>query len=351
MEVDVANFAVAVLNDPVTGSSCIRAVDENAGTAIGQNRPADLALAVALTAGGVDAAPTAPDFIGQAATATGFHAFSPFDIQLLTCERTDASIAQAGIGYCELREDAMFVGAIPASAIAGKTAVAYGQALMGAKRYGALYGPWIVVSDPLGVGDNPVKTIPPTGHVMGVYARIERTRGIWKSPAGDEAQLRGVIDVTDRFSDVDHTALVKDGAVNGIRPMPRAGIVIDASRTLSTDSRWLFVNVRLLFNFVKSSLREGLRWVRQEPNKDRLWSLVKYGSVVPFLTRLWQQGAFGTGKPSEVFTVICDTSNNPPAQVQLGFLNVDISFYPSVPAETIIVRVGQQPSGATASEA
>jgi phage tail sheath protein FI len=79
--------------------------------------------------------------------------------------------------------------------------------------------------------------------------------------------------------------------------------------------------------------------------------LVKYGSVVPFLTQLWQQGAFGTGKPSDVFTVICDASNNPAAQVQLGILNVDITFNPSVPAETIIVRVGQQPGGSTASEA
>jgi phage tail sheath protein FI len=209
----------------------------------------------------------------------------------------------------------------------------------------------VIVSDPLGAGDNPLITVPPSGHVMGVYARIESLRGIWKAPAGDEAQLRGVIDVTDRFSDVDHTQLVREGAVNGIRPTPRAGIVIDASRTLSTDSRWLYVNVRLLFNFVKSSLRSGLSWVRQEPNKDQLWNLVKYGSVTPFLTQLWQQGAFGTGKPSEVFTVTCDASNNPPAQVQLGFLNVEITFNPSVPAETIIVRVGQQPGASTASDA
>jgi phage tail sheath protein FI len=351
METDVANYAVAVLNDPVTGSGRVRAVNENSATPLGQNRPANMAVALALTTGGVDSAPTSPEFIGSAATGTGFHAFSPFNIQLLTCERTDAAIAQAGIDYCELRDDAMYVGAVPETAIAGNTAVAYGQALMGMKRYGALYGPWVIVSDPLGVGDNPRKTVPPTGHVIGVFARIERTRGIWKAPAGDEAQLRGVIDVTDRFSDVDHTELVKEGAVNGIRPMPRAGIVIDASRTLSTDTRWLFVNVRLLFNFVKSSLKEGLRWVRQEPNKDRLWSLVKFGSVIPFLTQLWQQGAFGTGKPSEVFTVTCDASNNPPAQVSLGYLNVDITFNPAVPAETIIVRVGQQPGGATASEA
>jgi hypothetical protein len=351
MEDDVANYAVAVLNDPLTGSTLVRAVDEASATGLGLDLPADLALAVQFNTGGTDAVPTALDFIGDQAAGTGFYAFDPFDVQLVTCERTDAAIANAGIGYCEARDDCMYVGAVPEDSIAGGTAVAYGQALMGAKRFGALYGPWIMVSDPIGVGDNPVKMVPPTGHVMGVYARTERTRGIWKAPAGDGAQLRGVLDVGTRFSDAAHTDLVKNGAVNGIRALPRSGIVIDASRTLSTDTRWTYVNVRLLFNYVKSTLRIGLRWVRQEPNKDTLWNLVKYGSVTPFLMGLWRQGAFGTGTPGDVFTVIVDASNNPPASVSLGILNVEIYFYPSVPAETIIVKVGQQPSGASASDA
>lgn len=350
MESDVANYAIAVLNDSLTGSSFVRLVDEVSATAIGQDRPVDLAVAAQFDTGGIDAAPSTIDFMGSSAASTGFHAFSPYDIQTLTCERTDPSIANAGITYCEGRDDCMYVGAVPESSISGGTAVAYGQALQGQKRYGALYGPWVLVSDPIGVGENPVTLVPPTGHVMGVYARIEQTRGIWKAPAGNEAQLRGVLDVAHRFSDVDHTNLVKNGGVNGIRAVARAGIVIDSSRTLSTDSRWLYVNVRLLFNFVKSSLRNGLRWVRQEPNRDQLWNLVKYGSVTPFLTQLWNQGAFGTGTPSEVFTVICDASNNSPAQVQLGFLNVEIYFYPTVPAETIVVKVGQQPGGGSASD-
>jgi phage tail sheath protein FI len=350
MENDVANFAAGVINDPLTGSTWVRAVDLGSGTGLGQDRPADTPAPVRFDTGGVDGIPTGIEFIGDQAAGTGFFAFDPYDIQLLTCERTDPAIASAGITYCEARDDCMYVGAVPEAAIEGGTAIAYGQALQGQKRYGALYGPWVVVSDPIGVGDNPTRTIPPTGHVMGVYARIERTRGIWKAPAGDEAQVRGVLDVGTRFSDTEHTALVKEGSVNGIRAVPRAGIVIDASRTLSTDSRWLYVNVRLLFNFVKSSLRQGLRWVRQEPNRNQLWDLVKYGSVTPFLRGLWQQGAFGTGKPDDVFTVICDASNNPPDQVQLGFLNVEIYFYPTVPAETIVVKVGQQPSGGFASD-
>lgn len=125
--------------------------------------------------------------------------------------------------------------------------------------------------------------------------------------------------------------------MNGVRYIPRAGIVIDSSRTLSTDPRWYYVNVRLLFNFVKSSLKDGLRWVRQEPNRQALWNAIKFNAVTPFLLGR-RQGAFGTGSPEEVFTVICAASNNPPDQVDQGVLNVEVYFYPSRPAETIVIN-------------
>jgi phage tail sheath protein FI len=183
-----------------------------------------------------------------------------------------------------------------------------------------------------------------------MYARVEQTRGIWKAPAGDEALIRGALAVEQEVTDEDHTDLVKNGSVNGIRPIRGTGIVVDASRTLSTDTRWLYVNVRLLFNFVKASLRDGLRWVKQEPNRDSLWNTIKYNAVTPFLLRLYQQGAFGTGTPAQVFTVICGPENNPPDEVELGNLRIEVYFFPARPAETILIVIGQQESGATAGE-
>ena len=351
MEDDVTNYVVGRLNDPLVGSKYLRAIDEGSATGVGEDRPADLAAPTQLDTGGVDGVPTAGDFVGDPAARTGFFAFDPFEVQLVTCERTDPAIAVAGIGYCEGRGDCLYLGSIPEGSIEAGTAVAYGQSLQSAKSYGALVGPHIRVLDAIGVGDNPMKDIPAVGHALGAYARIESVRGVWKAPAGDEARLRGVLDVTYRLTDAEHTNLVKNAGINGVRAVPRAGVIIDASRTLSTDSRWLYVNVRLLFNYVKTSLKQGLRWVRQEPNRDVLWNLVKYGSVTPFLMGLWRQGAFGTGAPSEVFQVICDASNNPPDQVQLGFLYVEVYFNPNRPAETIVIKVGQHPGAATASEA
>ncbi|HEX8150641.1 MAG TPA: phage tail sheath C-terminal domain-containing protein [Pyrinomonadaceae bacterium] len=350
MEKDAANYAVSVLNDPVGGSKYVNATNLNSASTAGANVPAPLAAFTPLV-NGRDGAPLSTDFIGDPATHKGFYAFDSWDVQLVGCERTDPNITTAALAYCAGRGDCMYVGAVPQGFVGAGQAITYGKAFQGKKVYGALYGPWIKVPDPAGAGEAPIKTLPPVGHVMGVYARVETTRGIWKAPAGDEASLLGVLDVEYRLNDTEHTALVKEGSVNGIRAVPRAGVVVDASRTLSTDTRWLYVNVRLLFNYVKSSLKNGLRWVRQEPNRDTLWDSIRLQTVTPFLLGLWRQGAFGTGSPEQVFTVICDASNNPPDQVDQGNLKVEIYFYPSKPAETIIIIVGQQPSGATAGEA
>lgn len=349
MESDVPHSAVKMLNDAALGSRFLFATDLHSAGGTGANLPA--AISLTRLAGGKDGVPTSADFIGDSAKKSGFYAFDAVDVQLVTCERTDPEIADAGIAYCQNRGDCMYIGAVPEGSVGAGTAAAYGQKRQSRKSYGALYGPWIKIFDPIGSGTVPARFVPPTGHIMGVFARTEATRGIWKAPAGDGANILGALDVEYQLSAVDHTALVKEAGVNGIRAVAGAGIVIDASRTLSTDTRWLYVNVRLLFNYVKSSLKSGLRWVRQEPNKDTLWDAIKYSSVTPFLTGLWRQGAFGTGKPADVFTVICDASNNPPDQVEQGNLTVEVYFYPSRPAETIVIIVGQQPSGASASEA
>jgi hypothetical protein len=347
MESDVANYAPRRLNDRLLGSRYVRATDANSPSAAG----ADVPVAGTFPfQPGRDGTPVVTDFVGDEAQRTGFHAFDAQAVQLVTCERTDTNITRAGINYCQARGDCMYVGAVPQHTVGAGQAETYGQSFQGANVYAALYGPWVQVTDPIGQGANPTRWINPVGHVMGVYARVETTRGIWKAPAGDEADLRGVLDVEYNLSDREHTNLVKNGSVNGIRAVPRSGIIIDASRTLSTDTRWLYVNVRLLFNYVKVSLRDGLRWVRQEPNRSSLWNIVKFNSVTPFLMGLWRQGAFGTGTPDQVFTVIADETNNPPEDVDQGFFRVEVYFYPSKPAETIVIIVGQQPFGGVVTE-
>ena len=328
------NYIATVVNHEYTGSKYIL-VDVMAST-----RPVNT-VATKLDNGNDGADPQPTDYKASVSR------FENTNIQLLCCpESHDSGVVKECLTHCALMQDRMFVGHIPRGLEVNKVKGSYSDDFRGNKLYGALYVAWLQVANPLGT----FKWIPPTGHILGTYARIARERGIWKAPAGNEARLRNVINIDQHISDKDHTDLVKQASVNAVRFISGQGVVIDSSRTLSTNPLWFYVNVRQLFNFVKSSLKNSLRWVVQEPNDNTLWNNVKYNSVTPFLMGLWRQGAFGPGAPDEVFEVKIDGDNNPPDKIQQGYFTAEIYFYPSRPAESIVIVVGQQQGGASASE-
>lgn len=341
-----ARRAATTINNEVTGSKFILVAEDATNNPAATDGTAD-----ANVDGFVPLANGTNDTLAGAALENAYTAaldlFDVHQVQLVCCpETTSTTWVNAAVTKCDLRGDCMLVGHTPFGFDSG-AARGYGQQFRGQKVYGALYFPWIRVTDP--ISDIP-KWIPPVGHIMGVYARTERERGIWKAPAGNAAKLNNVLDIQHHITDAVHTDLVKSGSVNAVRFLPGLGHVIDSSRTLSTNPIWFYVNIRLLFNFVKSSLMGGLRWVVQEPNDETLWNKAKFNSITPFLMGLWRRGAFGSGSPEEVFTIKIDAENNPPDQIQQGYLNIEVYFYPVRPAETIIITIGQQESGATSSE-
>jgi phage tail sheath protein FI len=352
MQKTLPTYAPTVVNDAGRGSAYLTVTDLGSTSGAGLNVPAETAVPLGQeTAGNDGNAPVPADFIGEPDRRTGLYAFDTADIQLLaTPETTDEAVVSAALAYCEIRGDAMFVGTVPPDLdLPGvKT---YAASLRARKVYGALYAPWIWVANPLdATGNHPRVLVPPVGHILGVYARIGDLRGVWKAPAGDEARLAGVLAVRFDMTDTDHTDLVRDGGVNGVRAIPGAGVVLDSSRSLSTDPRWLFVGTRRLFNLVKTSLRTSLQWVPQQPHSAALRRRVALNVVTPFLLGLWSAGAFGSGRAEDLFTVRCDETNNPAAQVDLGNFTLEVYFYPVRPAETIVVVVGQQDSGGSAAE-
>jgi phage tail sheath protein FI len=345
------SYVEAVVNDPQRGSAFLVATDLDSASGVGVDAPAPGIYP--LTGGNDGADPADTAYLGDPALRTGLEAFNDVSIQLLAVpETTSVGVVTGAIGYCERRGEAIFVGTVPYG-FDREGAKAYAAALRGRKVFGALYAPWIQVvnPDPTAAAIQPLVWIPPVGQVLGVYARIADARGVWKAPAGDEARINDALGVEYDMTDADHTDLVRDGGVNGIRALPGAGIVVDASRTLSTDTRWLFVNVRRLFNFVKASLRDGLTFVVQEPHDETLRKMVRFNVVTPFLLGLWRQGAFGSDPAEQVFTVKCDAENNSPQDVANGLFTLEVFFFPAKPVEAILIIVGQQDSGATAAEA
>jgi uncharacterized protein len=200
----------------------------------------------------------------------------------------------------------------------------------------ALYYPWIEIADMTGKNGR-TRLVPPSGHMAGVYARTDSTRGVHKAPANEI--VRGVLGLEVQVTKGEHDLLNPVG-VNVIRSFPGRGIRIWGGRTLSSDASWRYINVRRLFNMIEESIENGTQWVVFEPNDSFLWGRVAR-DVRAFLTMVWRTGAlFGT-TPDQAFYVKCDAETNPPEARDLGQLVVEIGISPVKPAEFVIFRVSQ----------
>ncbi|GAB2681704.1 phage tail sheath family protein [Thalassiella azotivora] len=216
--------------------------------------------------------------------------------------------------------------------------------------FAALYYPNVVVDnpqyDPSGATDKFV-TVTPVGHVAGVWARTDGTRGVWKAPANET--VMGIARLETDLTDGEQGLLNPDG-VNCLRSFGTNGMRIWGARTLSsTDPSWRYVNVRRLFNYVEESIRRGTQWAVFEPNNEALWQLVKR-NITSFLRGLADQGALATQSGFPGFYVLCDESINPPASVDEGKLVVEVGIAPVKPAEFVIFRISQLPTGGEISE-
>ncbi|WP_159618062.1 phage tail sheath family protein [Ruania rhizosphaerae] len=203
--------------------------------------------------------------------------------------------------------------------------------------FAALYYPWIKVDNPTGSNGTAEILIPPSGHVAGVWARTDESRGVWKAPANDT--IRGVLDVEQSITQNEQSILNPIG-INAIRPFGIRGIRIWGARTLSSDTDWQYLNVRRLFNMVESTILEGTQWAVFEPNDTALWEGVKR-TLTGFLHGLWQEGALFGATPDQAFFVRCDETTNPPESIDAGKLVVEVGLAPVKPAEFVIFRVSQ----------
>ena len=200
----------------------------------------------------------------------------------------------------------------------------------------AVYYPWIEIADMTGNGGR-TRVVPPSGHVAGVYARTDGTRGVHKAPANE--LMRGTLGLDVNVTKGEHDLLNPIG-VNVIRSFPGRGIRIWGARTLSSDASWRYIPVRRLFNMIEESIENGTQWVVFEPNDPFLWGRVRR-DVGAFLKMVWRSGALFGGTPEEAFYVKCDEETNPPEARDLGQLVIEVGIAPVKPAEFVIFRIGQ----------
>ena len=184
------------------------------------------------------------------------------------------------------------------------------------------------------------KEIGPGGAIAGLMARIDSTRGVWKAPAGIEADIRGIIGISMNITD-EENGVFNQRAINIIRSFPN-GIVNWGARTMDGDdefqSEYKYIPVRRLALYIEASIGFGLNWVVFEPNDEPLWSeiILKVGA---FMHDLFRQGAFQGQAPKDAFFVKCDKETTSQNDINHGIVNILVGFAPLRPAEFIVIKL------------
>jgi phage tail sheath protein FI len=265
-------------------------------------------------------------------------------------EETFLAVQKQLVDWCESSHTKMAILDTPPGLNATR-ALEWRQKLARDSAFATLYYPNVVVPNPLArPGANNGErfiTVPPSGHVAGVWARTDGTRGVWKAPANEA--VRGISRLEFEVTSGEQDLLNPEG-VNCIRSFGSYGTKIWGARTLAkTDPSWRYINVRRLFNFIEESIRRGTQWAVFEPNDYDLWQRVKR-NISSFLRGLWMQGALVGTTPEQAFYVMCDASNNPQSSVDEGRLIVEVGIAPVKPAEFVIFRISQWQGGGATSE-
>jgi len=229
-----------------------------------------------------------------------------------------------------------------------------GSAFPQRSSYAAYYFPSIEVSDPAKAlqDSDPTRRVspryrgrtyvPPSGHIAGIYARTDESRGVHKAPAN--AGVRGALDVKYYIGRAKQELLNPQG-VNCIR-MLNGEVTVWGARTVGGDSNgeFKYINVRRLMGFLEESLDQGTQWIVFEPNDPNLWSRIIL-NVSAFLTNVWRSGALFGLTPQEAFYVKCDAELNPPEVRDLGMVVTEIGVAIVRPAEFVIFRITQSTGG------
>jgi phage tail sheath protein FI len=320
-------------------SSALGILVRNPGAAPGA-RPDE---AIQVLTGGADdpAALGVDDYIGRPVPNSGRTVeqglaaleLDPYrDVALVYAPSVVPDIAKAIVTHCERMRFRFAV--IDSAKTQSNTTALNPRNLITDTQYAGFYYPWIVVADPR---SGARKLIPPGGHVLGVYARSDTERGVFKAPANEI--LRGALALEYEINDEIQDDLNPKG-VNVIRSFPGRGIRVWGARTLASNALWKYVSVRRLFIFLERSIYEGTQWVVFEPNDDRLWARV-IDTIRLFLRGQWRLGALLGRTEQEAFFITCDRTTMTQDDILNGRLICEIGIAPVRPAEFVIFRIFQ----------
>ena len=289
------------------------------------------------------------DFVGPGKDATkqGLYALRDADLFNLLCippylatSDIDTGLVAFALAFCAERRAMMLID--PPSSWQNKDAAKQVSDFdkLNSKN-AAIFFPRLTQPNPL--RDNQFEDFAPCGAVAGVFARTDTTRGVWKAPAGLDAMLGGVPQLSVPLTDLEIGELNPLG-VNCLRTMPAAGRVVWGSRTLAGDDRlasdWKYIPVRRTALFIEESLYRATQWIVFEPNDEPLWSQIRL-NIGAFMHDLFRKGAFQGMSPKDAYFVRCDKETTTQSDINLGIVNIVVGFAPLKPAEFVVIKLQQ----------
>lgn len=247
----------------------------------------------------------------------------------------------AAVGYSRERRAMTLVDAPSAWASAAAVTSAAIIQVAARNENATMFFPRVKMTNPL--HDNRVESFAPAGAVAGVIARTDAMRGVWKSPAGIDATITGLVGLDIEMTDPENGAINPLG-VNCLRTFSNSGQVVWGSRTLkgadALASEWKYLAVRRMALFLEESLYRGTQWVVFEPNDEPLWAQIRL-NIGAFMQNLFRQGAFQGMSPKEAYFVRCDRTTTTQTDINIGIVNIVVGFAPLKPAEFVVIKLQQ----------
>lgn len=208
--------------------------------------------------------------------------------------------------------------------------------------YSGVYYPWLWIPDSTAVSRDAVRAVPPSGAAAGTILATDATFGVFKSPAGVEAVVPGVVAVERNLTATELDTLNSDvSPVNAIRNVAGVGPAIMGARTLDQAKSTGYINIRRSLSYLDREMRNRLEFAIFRNNDLVLWNTMKT-VLDTFLTGFWQAGGLRGGQKTQAFYIKIDSENNSPSDIANGIVNVEVGVALQYPAEFIKVKLTQQ---------
>ena len=335
-----SRYAISVINSQ---SGYVVATDAGSSASDATRNPTAVSF-TALSAGADGSVPAAADIAG------GVSAFDSI-LQSLILNApgvTDSTSVNALLSYASTRKDVFVVIDPINDSVANQLtlAAAYTQT-----SFGAVYYPPITINDPTNSTPGTViAAANPGGAIVGKYAATDKSRGVFKAPAGLNVRLAGAVSVPPLTNANLDSLNSASAPVNAIRYINGSGIVVMGARTLEPGYSTMYVPVRRSLIFLEKALVDLTNFAIFEPNDTVLYRRIS-AVVTNFLNNFWVQGGLRGTTPQQAFFVLCDTTNNTLSSVEAGQVNIQVGVALQRPAEFVVINIGQFDGGATVTVA